>query len=297
MRRLKPHPRVDPWDTSVGNRFAYYSDVDHSATIWVATALSLTYMLGVLLIRTIIKWRVFGYDDGLAVVGTLLALVQSVVLFGALQQNLGKVSKDVVNVKLTGAIARWGLITALDMMTESLVLGLPSYMMWQVQMRVKTKLRVVFAFSFRLCVLALSAAHLMLWIDYFNSRPSPFGIVPTLILQQTLLAASLVSATVPNLISFIRSLSANWGEGQYSVDYTTKAYANGAFEVSNLNSRANRQTRSIQNEIHAPDHGPNLETQVTTVKRSVNRWSSISSGESHHLIIRKEIAWVVERSQ
>ncbi len=47
-------------------------------------------------------------------------------------------------------ILRWSLITALDMISEGLVLGLPSYMVWQVQMQVSLKLRVVFAFSFRL---------------------------------------------------------------------------------------------------------------------------------------------------
>ena len=46
--------------------------------------------------------------------------------------------------------ARWSLITALDIATESLTLVLPSFMVWQVQMKVETKLRVIAAFSCRL---------------------------------------------------------------------------------------------------------------------------------------------------
>lgn len=47
-------------------------------------------------------------------------------------------------------VARWSIITALDIMTESFTLMLPSYLVWQVQMRVETKLRVIAAFGFRL---------------------------------------------------------------------------------------------------------------------------------------------------
>ena len=62
---------IVPWDTTVGNRFAHYSSENHSATVWIAAALALTYVVGVLLIRVFIKWRVFGWDDGLIVVSTV----------------------------------------------------------------------------------------------------------------------------------------------------------------------------------------------------------------------------------
>jgi hypothetical protein len=67
-------PSIAPWDTSVGNRFAHYSPDNHSATVWIAAALTLTYGVGVLLVRIFIKWRVFGWDDGLIVVSTVCSL-------------------------------------------------------------------------------------------------------------------------------------------------------------------------------------------------------------------------------
>jgi hypothetical protein len=50
----------------------------------------------------------------------------------------------------TSSITRWSIITALDVTTEAFTLILPSYLVWQVQMRVETKLRVIAAFAFRL---------------------------------------------------------------------------------------------------------------------------------------------------
>jgi hypothetical protein len=42
------------------------------------------------------------------------------------------------------------IITGLDVATESILLFLPPYMVWQLQMRIENKLRVIAAFGFRL---------------------------------------------------------------------------------------------------------------------------------------------------
>ena len=63
---------VLPWDTSAGYRFALYSPKNHSATVCIATALTLTYVASVLLVRVCIKWRVLGWDDNLIVIRTVL---------------------------------------------------------------------------------------------------------------------------------------------------------------------------------------------------------------------------------
>ncbi|KAF2625636.1 hypothetical protein BU25DRAFT_388559 [Macroventuria anomochaeta] len=362
---------VLPWDTSVGNRFAHYSPENHSATVWIAAALALTYVVGVLLIRVFIKWRVFGWDDSLIVISTALAFVQSIVVFSALKNGLGKFKpsslptagadrlqlafssralfvashylaklsvlfllrrlfvRDQKNTALLcditialttlsgivsvlvstircpsslfltkhchGQIARWSLVTALDVTSEGLTLILPSYMVWQVQMKVETKLRVIAAFCFRLVVIALSAVHLDLWISYSNGQPSSLAVVPTFILQQTLMATSLISATIPNLKAFLQSLSASWGEAEFSSGYTTKAYGNGTFEMNNLNSHAPPASRTGMGDLYSAKSHPDFETQVTTSQRIAGERSSLGSGESQDLIIRKETAWTVER--
>jgi hypothetical protein len=71
MTTTAAKPNSVPWDTSVGNRFAHYSPEDHSAPLWIAAALSLIYVLGMLLVRTYLKWKVFGWDDILIILSTV----------------------------------------------------------------------------------------------------------------------------------------------------------------------------------------------------------------------------------
>lgn len=148
----------------------------------------------------------------------------------------------------------------------------------------------------RSSVIALSAAHLSSWISYTNDEPTPLTIVSSLILQQTLLAASLISATIPNLKAFLQSLSASWGEAGFGGGYTTKAYGNGTFEMHNLNSFRPTASQSTKNNDYAAQNHTDYETQVTAARREAGERTSLGSGGSQDLIIRKETAWTVVRS-
>lgn len=140
-------------------------------------------------------------------------------------------------------------------------------------------------------VVALSAVHLSVWIDYTRGRPSPIGIVPSLIWQQTLLAISLIAATVPNLKAFLQSLSASWGRAEWG--YTTKAYGDGTFAMNDL---ALPTSRAGVKSAHSRDSHPDFRTQIATSGRAAGDLNSLGSGESQDLIIRKETVFTVERS-
>lgn len=71
MATQPAEPSPVPWDTAAGNRFAHYSTEDHSAPLWIAAFLSLTYVWAVLFIRIFLKWRIFGWDDFLVVISTV----------------------------------------------------------------------------------------------------------------------------------------------------------------------------------------------------------------------------------
>lgn len=45
---------------------------------------------------------------------------------------------------------RWIIITALDIATEVILLFLPAYLVWQLQMKTAYKMRVIAAFCFRI---------------------------------------------------------------------------------------------------------------------------------------------------
>jgi hypothetical protein len=135
-----------------------------------------------------------------------------------------------------------------------------------------------------------------MWIEYSNTVPSPLSAVPTLILQQTVLATSLISATVPNLKAFLQSFSVNWGDAGFGSGSATKTYGNGTFEMNNLNSRVASASRSAANNLYSSRNPPDFEAKITTSRRLPGERDSLGSGGSQDLIIRKETAWTVERS-
>lgn len=177
-------------------------------------------------------------------------------------------------------------------------------------MKAGYKLRVIAAFCFRILyvivatltcgtkeltrsrVIIFSIFHLSARIKYTdNAQPSPFNIVTTLIWLQTLLAWSLISTTIPNLKAFLQSLSANWGGADWG--YTVKAYGNGTFEMKNMGS-SSRPMASGTGTDGATDMDRKYEAQVQT--RQIGERSSLGSGGSQDMIIRKETVWTVVRS-
>lgn len=140
-------------------------------------------------------------------------------------------------------------------------------------------------------VIVFSVLHLDAWIHYTKGPPSPFLIVPSLIWQQTLLAWSVISATIPNLKAFLQSLSANWGGVDWG--YTTKAYGNGTFELKNMNSGRHGKSAT---ESNGPFPGATGSKEHHNGGKTRGESASLGSGGSQDLIIRKETAWTVERS-
>ncbi|KAF9738730.1 hypothetical protein PMIN06_011150 [Paraphaeosphaeria minitans] len=188
---------------------------------------------------------------------------------------------------------RWSVITALDIVTEVILLVLPAYLVWQLQMKTSYKLRIVAAFCFRILVIIFSILHLVARIKYTDSQPSPFNIVQPLIWHQTLLAWGLISATIPNLKAFLQSLSASWGGADWG--YTVKAYGNGTFEMKSMGTQPRSHAMaSATGTENATEMDQKYETRIQT--RRAGERSSLGSGGSQDMIIRKETVWTVVRS-
>ncbi|KAF2402029.1 hypothetical protein EJ06DRAFT_474359 [Trichodelitschia bisporula] len=102
-------------------------------------------------------------------------------------------------------LLRWRFIGVFDAVTEVMIVILSSGLVWRLQMRMGLKLRVVFAFVFRLPLVAVAILHII-----YLSRTRPPAdismlIVPALICEQAELTYSLISATIPNLKGFLMS--------------------------------------------------------------------------------------------
>lgn len=109
-----------PWDTTIGNRFAPYSDINHSATLWIASLLGLIYAFGTLFIRLFIKFKVLGVDDYLIIASSVgqeevtvengliarqvIALGQFITIYESLGDGLGKTEQFVPNVLSVGKV-------------------------------------------------------------------------------------------------------------------------------------------------------------------------------------------------
>ncbi|ROW11607.1 hypothetical protein VMCG_01330 [Cytospora schulzeri] len=117
------------------------------------------------------------------------------------------------NDQCVGQFARWQTLTALDVSTEILGCLLPVVLVWSLNMVTKSKFHVFLAFSFRLPLVVFSLLHLKYTKQYTQSAEPLFAVTNPLLCQQAMLTWSLLSATIPNIKSFMRVFNFSMGMG------------------------------------------------------------------------------------
>jgi hypothetical protein len=108
-------------------------------------------------------------------------------------------------------IARYKLVVATDAITDVILVSIPGYLVWQLQMSIKLKLQVLIVFAFRLPLIALACIFLKAWIRSLSADNPGVTRTPAIIYQQVELCVSLMAATIPCLKSFIRSFDTGSG--------------------------------------------------------------------------------------
>jgi hypothetical protein len=181
------------------------------------------------------------------------------------------------------------------------------------------KFQVFLAFAFRLPLIALSAAHLSLFKPYTRSASPLFEISDSLLLQQIMLTYSLISATIPNLNSFMKSFSIGLGVSFGFLDEDLEASPREAYALQALSTHSGRRRSnapegfrssrisdgadgvldvqipvlrpgSIQHEVlieHSPDDRSDHRSSATDEGRGSSRCGS------RDMIIKKEVQWNV----
>ena len=146
--------------------------------------------------------------------------------------------------------------------------------------------------------MALSILHLHYVADFANSDNPGIAIVPVVVIQQVELCWSLISATIPNMKSFVKSFSSGFG---IQLDPSlTQAYGSGrlgrtanGYEMGSVNGTAKSGSgpRSHSDNGEAPPVPPKplLSIKLTSTREH----DSIDSGGSQDHIIRKEVQWNV----
>ena len=149
-------------------------------------------------------------------------------------------------------------------------------------------------------LIALAVLRLHYVGQYTHSTNAGLAQEPILVIQQVYLCWSIISATIPNLKSFVRSFGSGFGIGldmeRYTQAYGSKGsygkqYALGSMKNTQNNSRNNtRQDNTSYNDIEPHAMAMNMRRQAPqTPHRQENE--SIESVGSQERIIRKDVGW------
>ncbi|RSM02646.1 hypothetical protein CEP52_007853 [Fusarium oligoseptatum] len=215
-------------------------------------------------------------------------------------------------------VTRWAIVSTIDMLTEIFTWLLVVQLSWSVSMSFARKCQVAMAFSFRLPLIALSAIHLAYFTKYPDATEPQFAITNSLLFQQTMLAWSLISATVPNLKNFLKSFSIGMG---FPLAFDLSVYgSSNVYALQSLGNDHSRVTTSTPGGAgvtstsvrvhHHSDNEPRgrphnwrpdpVSTQTTAtnnygnnIRDNISEEGESSRTGSQEMIINKEVAWQV----
>ena len=149
----------------------------------------------------------------------------------------------------------------------------------------------------RFRVVILSILHLHYVANYANSSNPGITIVSVIVLQQVELCWSLISATIPNLKSFVKSFSSGFG---LRLDPSqTQAYGSGrgartanTYEMNSGLGNGTAKSRSAGRSYIVAEETPPFPAKGSLAsKLNDGREPSIDSGGSQDHIIRKDVQW------
>ncbi|KIW14959.1 hypothetical protein PV08_07746 [Exophiala spinifera] len=191
---------------------------------------------------------------------------------------------------------RWQLITAFDVAIECLMILLAIVIVLPVHISLALKCQVVLAFSFRLPLVALSVLHLKFISEYTTSRNPGVAFVTALVLQQVQLCWSLISATIPNLKSFVKSFSSGFG---IQLDPSiSQAYGSGGrsrrhsgYELGSF-GKGNSKNRSADRSANDTEEPGTSPQDMRNDSKAGDQESVDSTGSQDH-IIRKDVQWTI----
>jgi hypothetical protein len=173
---------------------------------------------------------------------------------------------------------------------------------WSIQTPFARKCQIVMAFSFRLPLVAVSAAHLAHCRTYPTASEPQFAVTNALLWQQVMIAWSLISATVPNLKNFLKYFSIGMGfpvAFDLTMSGNTDAYALQSLGRSR-SATTSATAIAVKHTTHRVSRGRSSNwssDRVSNPKRTVYDRDDVS-GEgqspgagSQEMIINKEVAW------
>ncbi|KAF2821407.1 hypothetical protein CC86DRAFT_373744 [Ophiobolus disseminans] len=136
--------------------------------------------------------------------------------------------------RCTNRWPKWQAIGALDIATEAFIFGIAIQMVWTLQMRVKSKLVVIFAFSARLPVIAIAAVRLHYLRQRLIGESYTFEY---LIATQWQMGYAIMASTITGLGPFLRP---------FDKEYTTSYHKRSDYGRSTQRSTMPNQSFSSE---------------------------------------------------
>ncbi|KAF1939314.1 hypothetical protein EJ02DRAFT_352564, partial [Clathrospora elynae] len=171
---------------------------------------------------------------------------------------------------------RWQVSTALDVTTEVFLLFLPVQLVWSLQMQVRNKLIVIFAFWLRLPTIIFSLLRLNATHKLTTASDVSLTAAIVVIWQAVELSYSLAAATIAALKQFTESLNTGFGHGELMrVHGNSQTYKMSDGSAASKNTKASRvgskkvKTSDISIDSISPESsraGSRLEARVTRMR-------------------------------
>ncbi|KAH7088146.1 hypothetical protein FB567DRAFT_332148 [Paraphoma chrysanthemicola] len=203
-------------------------------------------------------------------------------------------------------------ITAIDIVTELIILLSPILGFYDTLMPLKRRLAVILAFSTRLPNVAISINHLIAYSKFINDQQQAIDITSVINWQNILLSYSLMSATLPTLKGFTEGFNTagvSLGYGRDGTTYGANSGTHGSHELQTI-SRIRTRPKLVTNEDGLTESQP----YTTAIEQESNRMStraesaskdqvncyhdegaSITSHDSQRIMIKQE--WKVSYGQ
>jgi len=111
------------------------------------------------------------------------------------------------NSACSNNVARWVILTTIESLFEFVLIVPVASTVWNIQFPVVLKFKVTAAFVSRLIVWVPAWFHASLYISFIRSATGSIDIVPTIVTEELWIAISLVSASLPLIISDVGKFS------------------------------------------------------------------------------------------
>lgn len=198
-------------------------------------------------------------------------------------------------------IARWGVITALDIATELVIVALPAFAISGVQVMTSKKRLIVFVFSFRLALIVFSIMVMVKYFDFLRGSRSEVDLVQTVAWQEIQIGFSLISASIPCIRTFLWAFMSMGLTTTYGSHYSASGSRGGSQQLQSMQrsdaplhpSEVNNDRSLRANASRFLDYKVDVKAMQrragrTPTKQQDGESGSVNSNSSEQMIIQRK---------